>query len=146
MTPERSFLKVLNWLQQQIKDLTAQPGGGNQASLSLAQLDPKYLLDFFVSAGFSSSLVALNSNFQNPSGFVRIFFFILCPMESFYWYVKPFTSVANIYKHTWPAKTNFQELSHHLACLSRLDENLWVGTHNQRLRRVHIPVAESRGT
>lgn len=91
------------------------PDQGSQGSLSLGQPDPKYQLDLLVSVGFSCSLVALNSDCQNHSGFARIFFFSLCPMESFYWYAKSFTAVANTYNPIQPARPNFQELGHHLA-------------------------------
>lgn len=121
-----------NWLQIKIKDLAAQPGKGSQASLG--QPDPKYLLDFLASVGSPCNLVPLNSDYQNHSGFSRIFF-SLFPTGSFYWYAKSFTSVANTYSPTQLAKTNFQELSHHQALLFRLDENLRVSTCYQRPHR-----------
>lgn len=124
-----------------MKDLTAQPGKGRQASLG--QPDPKYLLDFVASVGFRCNLVALNSDYQNPSGFARIFFSPF-PIESFYWYAKSFTSVlicSNMYSPTQLAKTTFQQLSHHQALLLRLDENLRVSTRYQRPHRGQMFVA-----
>lgn len=93
-----------NWFQVKIKNLTSQPGKNCQTSLG--QPDPKYLLDFLASAGFSCSC-----SFEQwlPESLRISFFFSVCHTEGFYWYGESFTSVANTDNPTQLAKTNFRD-------------------------------------